>query len=275
MRTRKAFTLIELLVVIAVIAVLMAILMPALNKAREQGKRAVCLSRLKQLTLAWLMYADESSDRLVNGAAGNGWQAFSAYDPQGHQNENPWVYEASAGNEEQRRASIQKGALWPYVKQENLYRCPAGRRGEMVTYTVMFSMNAILHAGEFTASSVDKDWRGKYIKKRGEIRNPAGRMVFIDEGWLSPDAYAVHYNREQWWDDPPVRHGEGTNQSFADGHVDYYRWRGIDTIRRARSEDLTGGSGDWVPQTLQGFQELYWMQKATWGKLGYAPTKDG
>jgi len=43
----KGFTLIELLVVIAVIAVLMAIIMPALNRAREQGKRACCLSNLK------------------------------------------------------------------------------------------------------------------------------------------------------------------------------------------------------------------------------------
>ncbi|MFC1764264.1 type II secretion system protein, partial [Planctomycetota bacterium] len=53
----KAFTLIELLVVIAVIAVLMAILMPALSRAREQGKRAVCLNNLKQLSFAWIMYA--------------------------------------------------------------------------------------------------------------------------------------------------------------------------------------------------------------------------
>ena len=51
----KGFTLIELLVVIAIIAVLMAILMPTLNRAREQGRRAACLANLKQLTLAWLM----------------------------------------------------------------------------------------------------------------------------------------------------------------------------------------------------------------------------
>ena len=142
----------------------------------------------------------------------------------------------------------------------------------MVTYTVMFSMNAILHIEEFTASPVDKDWHGKYVKRAGEVRNPSRRMVFIDEGWLSPDAYAVHYNQEQWWDDPPVRHGEGTNQSFADGHTEHYKWRGMDTIRRAKNEDTTGHTGDWVPQTTQGFQDLYWMQQAAWGKLGYIPT---
>ncbi|NQT01038.1 MAG: prepilin-type N-terminal cleavage/methylation domain-containing protein, partial [Planctomycetes bacterium] len=52
-KRNRGFTLIELLVVIAIIAVLMAILMPSLNRAREQGKRSTCLSNLKQLTLAW------------------------------------------------------------------------------------------------------------------------------------------------------------------------------------------------------------------------------
>ncbi len=66
---RVGFTLIELLVVIAIIAVLMAILMPALNRAGEQGKRAACLSNLKQLTLSWIMYAGENDDRIVSGEA--------------------------------------------------------------------------------------------------------------------------------------------------------------------------------------------------------------
>ena len=63
----RGFTLIELLVVIAVIAVLMGILMPALNRAREQGKRAACLSHLKQMQLAWTLYADENDGRIVCG----------------------------------------------------------------------------------------------------------------------------------------------------------------------------------------------------------------
>ena len=70
MGTKKGFTLIELLVVIAIIAILMAILMPALNRAREQGRRAVCLNNLKQLALAWILYADDNNSRIVNGMGG-------------------------------------------------------------------------------------------------------------------------------------------------------------------------------------------------------------
>jgi prepilin-type N-terminal cleavage/methylation domain-containing protein len=72
MNKRKGFTLIELLVVIAIIAILLAILMPALNRVKEQGKRMVCLNNLKQLALTWIMYADENDDRIVNGEADEG-----------------------------------------------------------------------------------------------------------------------------------------------------------------------------------------------------------
>jgi len=74
---KKAFTLIELLVVIAVIAVLMAILMPALHCAREQGKRIVCQSNLKQMSLAWIMYAQENDGKIMSGNPGTSPRAGS------------------------------------------------------------------------------------------------------------------------------------------------------------------------------------------------------
>ncbi len=74
MDRRRAFTLIELLVVIAIIAILMAILMPTLKRAREQGQRAACLSNVKQLALAWILYADENDDRVVSSEAGGNFE---------------------------------------------------------------------------------------------------------------------------------------------------------------------------------------------------------
>lgn len=68
--TRRAFTLIELLIVIAIIAVLIAILLPALGRMREQGRQVSCASRMRQVAIAWAIYADENKDIVVPGQPG-------------------------------------------------------------------------------------------------------------------------------------------------------------------------------------------------------------
>jgi prepilin-type processing-associated H-X9-DG protein len=131
----------------------------------------------------------------------------------------------------------------------------------------MFSMNAVNHTWT-------QGVRGAHVKTRTEITNPAPpfRLVFIDEGYMTPDAYAVYYRQETWFDSPPVRHGDGTTLNFADGHADHWKWKGTDTIQHARDEENTGPQVGWAPQTNSGFQDLYRMQKGCWGKLGYTPT---
>jgi prepilin-type processing-associated H-X9-DG protein len=182
-----------------------------------------------------------------------------------HTNEIAWV-DSLAQGEEAQRLEIEQGALWPYLKDHDIYKCPTGRRGEALTYAIMFSMNAVNH-------TPTQGVRGAHIKERTEIYNPAPaqRIVFIDEGWMTPDAFAVHYDQETWWDDPPVRHGDGSTLSFADGHSEHWKWKGIDTIKRARDVE-TGHQGNWTPQSEAGYRDLYRMQRGTWGRLGYTPT---
>ena len=67
MSERKGFTLIELLVVIAIIALLMAVLMPALQRVKRQARSVACLSKLKQWSLYFAMYAEDHDGRFMAG----------------------------------------------------------------------------------------------------------------------------------------------------------------------------------------------------------------
>jgi len=289
-KPKKAFTLIELLVVIAIIAVLMAVLMPALNRAREQGRRAVCLSNLKQLALAWTMYADENDDRIVNGEAaggGNGLASTPSLSNSRHPGEKWWVggdcgdfWNGEHLDREIQYSAIQNGALYPYCKKETLYRCPTGMRGEMRTYTIGDSMNGIPRSGTYrTSNGKDVGVRvGRtvlWIKKRSDISSPgpSQRIVFLDEGRITPDSYATHYVNQRWWDPPFVRHGDGTNVAFADGHSAYWKYKGQKTLETGKLAAVpfynANALHQMTPESPDDIEDLHQMQKAIWGRLGY------
>lgn len=279
MDKQKGFTLIELLVVVAIIAILMAILMPALNRAREQGKRAACLSNLKQLALAWIMYADENDDKIVNGEAAYSGDKSNPMPslPSRHTREPWWCGDDCApgymqgeqlAQDVQIRA-IKAGALYPYCKNERLYQCPTGIRGEMRTYTIGDSMNGLRRDGTYSGNVGVRVGRTVlWVKKRTEISvpGPSYRIVFLDEGRVTPDSYATHYVNPRWWDPPHVRHGDGTNVSFADGHSAYWKWNAIETIKIGK---MANPLHQFQPTTDVGRQDLEKMQKAIWGRLGY------
>src|SRR3981081_2801681 len=71
-RCHPGFTLIDLLVVIAIIAILAAMLLPALSKSKLKAQGIMCMNNMRQLTLAWLQYGHDSSDRLPYASASNG-----------------------------------------------------------------------------------------------------------------------------------------------------------------------------------------------------------
>ncbi len=293
MNKRRGFTLIELLVVIAIIAILMAILMPALQRVREQGKRIVCEHNLKSLTLAWIMYPDENDGKIVNGAGGFHYISANGQTADGSNPniiERAWVGRGWGNNwnnrnvadsgltEADKKRAIREGALWPVANDYGIYKCPTGRPGEFVTYAAVDAMNGLIRGGTASGNghvySVGRRVGGTviWIKRIHEISSPAPakRMVYIDEGAMTPDSFAVHYdNPGPWWDDPPVRHGDGTTVSWADGHASHLKWRASETIATGkRNQDWYGGGG-FRPTTEDGIKDLEDFRRSVWGRLGY------
>ena len=262
MRRGEGFTLIELLVVIAIIAILMAILMPVLKRAREQGKRAVCLNNLKQLMLAWILYADNYDGALVCGdSAEYGYPNSDMYAPGGeHYNETPWVLKDwQTDDMDVKRDAILNGALFPYCMNIKLYKCPTGLRGELRTYSMLDSMNAI-------------GWDAVRVmfKMRDEITNPSRMLVFIDDGGAVDShlgAWTNFANHAEWWDPPPIRHGDGTNVSFADGRSEYWKMKDPRTVKYGiwalENGDAFSNSSPYPDQDNN--EDLRVAQKGAWG----------
>ena len=231
------------------------------SNGQERSKRMVCLINLNKLTHAWILYANDNDGRIVNGAIGYSNMQMSWGN---HANELAWV-DVFSTDWDIARHGIRKGALWPYLRIFNIYRCTAGRHGQALTYSIMSSMNAVNH----TSTQGEP---GVHVKNLTEIQNPEQRLVFIDAGRMIRDAFNVYYDQERWWDDPPIHHSDGTTVSFADGHSEHWNWKGTDTIQHARDVKNTGPQIGWVPRTYAGFQDLYRMQRGCWGKLGYTPS---
>jgi len=255
-KRRFGFTLIELLVVISIIALLMAVLMPALQEAREQGKRAVCLSNLKQLSLAWMMYADDNQGRIVNGMT-----SLKLVDGG---KEEPWIYwpidaPTVIKTQEQQIDLIKQGALFKYCQDVKVYRCPVARRGRMRTYSIVDSMNG--YEGTLIPGSKEHQ-----VKNLLQIRSPATRVVFVDDIWMDWCSWSLFYDRESWFNPPPARHSGGTTWGFADGHSEYWKWKDPRTLEY---------SWDWVITSpyQPGNEDLHRTQRAVWGELGYKPSR--
>ena len=128
-------------------------------------------------------------------------------------------------------------------------------------------MNGQASGPPSTNISIASNGRGKVaLKYRNGIKRTSAQIVFMDEGKVTPDSFAVHYDMEEWWDIPEVRHGDGQIFSFADNHAEYWKWSS-ETIDIVKAGQLYR-----APQTNPGKQDLYRIQLRCWGKLGYTPS---
>jgi prepilin-type N-terminal cleavage/methylation domain-containing protein/prepilin-type processing-associated H-X9-DG protein len=203
MSHRRAFTLIELLVVIAIIALLLAILLPSLRRAREQGKAVMCRNNLKQISLALTLYAEDNEGKFPR----NGGIWIVKFMP----------YIGGQGDQDQdyREMGVYNCPMYPNKEQTLDYVINSWKDGveEYIGYSPVLDFRRPA-LKVFLADNEDGSWRPA-IKDQGGL---TGRGAF--DVWRAQHL-PTGLDRERRV--ARARHKDGCNAAFMDGHSDWVR----------------------------------------------------
>lgn len=192
-RRTAGFTLIELLVVIAIIAILAAILFPVFARARDKARQTSCLSNVKQISLALMMYAQDYNETYPR--TGGAW----------------WH------------------PLMPYVNNEQVFRTPAYVDDATASSDYLIS-GLILHG--MTMASFQRPSDQIAITVRAEGSGSLGYHPWPNDfnpgppSWDDLDLYVSPSTGSDWFQ-ARIEHeafSGGTNYGFVDGHAKWYRW---------------------------------------------------
>ena len=257
-RITDAFTLIELLVVIAIIAILAAMLLPALTRAKMQGKRVRCISNQKQLAITWLLYVADNNDWVPQNGL---------YDPP-TTSVKLWVqgafFNPTVGKSEQYILDPGYAQFANYLKTTKVYTCPT----DVLEVTIggvkypklrSYSLNAYL--GWFGTWDTRMSAAWVIYRKHSNMvsQMPNGTFLFQD---VNPNSicwpfYGMKMDSDTFFNFPGSSHNKGAVTSFSDGHVETHKWKDARTI--AALSNAYHNHNDASPRNV----DLAWMRERT------------
>jgi len=273
---KRAFTLIELLVVVAIIAILAALLLPALSRAKEKGRRAVSLSNQRQWALAMTMYVDDSdgsfpATKIATGTPGTPsdynedmprWLDLTDVEHTDNQSgksygRDAWfnVLPPYVGSQPLWKYALRSTGPAEYLKSKSIFQCPTAS-AQPLDPTLNPGSRIIFQYGMNSKGMWEQGGKVQVKQlKAGMVRNPSAFVVFSENRVSvtetpyygtdvvkgatlgSPQNYTSRFSS---------RHEDGGIIAFSDGHAAYFKYAYVCAPHNGKPSDPARPDINWT-----------------------------